>query len=112
MKNKRIFNHKVFEGLANRGKSTMSYFYGFNLHIVVNEIGELFGFTITPENVDVREPLKDGNLLEKVYGKLFADKGYIGQEQFEMLFVNEIQLMTSRKRNMKSSLMNLMIVFY
>lgn len=106
-KNKRIFNHKVFEGLAKRGRSTMGWFYGFKLHIVVNEMGELLGFTITPGNVDDREPLKNGDFLDKVYGKLFADKGYIGQELFEMLFINGIQLMTSLRKKMKGSLMSL-----
>jgi len=106
-KNKRIFNHKVFEGLAKRGRSTMGWFFGFKLHIVVNDIGELLGFTITPGNVDDREPLKNGDFLDKVYGKLFADKGYIGQELFEMLFINGIQLMTSLRKKMKGSLMSL-----
>lgn len=106
-KNKRIFNHKVFEGLAKRGRSTMGWFFGFKLHIVVNEVGELLGFTITPGNVDDREPLKNGDFLDKVYGKLFADKGYIGQELFEMLFINGIQLMTSLRKRMKGSLMSL-----
>lgn len=106
-KNKRIFNHKVFEGLAKRGRSTMGWFFGFKLHIVVNEVGELLGFTITPGNVDDREPLKNGDFLDKVYGKLFADKGYIGQELFEMLFINGIQLMTSLRKKMKGSLMSL-----
>ncbi len=106
-KNKRIFNHKVFEGLAKRGKSTMGYFYGIKLHIVINEIGELLGFTITPGNVDDTQPLEDGDFLDKVYGKLFADKGYVGQELFEMLFINGIQLMTSLRKNMKGSIMSL-----
>ncbi len=106
-KNKRIFNHKVFDGLAQRGKSTMGYFFGFKLHIVVNEIGELLGFSITPGNVDDRHPLKDGDFLDKVYGKLFADKGYVGKELFEMLFINGIQLMTSLRKNMKGSIMSL-----
>jgi len=106
-KNKRIFNHKVFEGLAQRGKSTMGYFFGFKLHIVVNDIGELLGFSITPGNVDDRQPLKIGDFLDKVYGKLFADKGYVGKELFEMLFINGIQLMTSLRKNMKGSIMSL-----
>lgn len=106
-KNKRIFNHKVFEGLAKRGKSTMGYFFGFKLHIVINDIGELLGFTITPGNVDDRQPLKDGGFLDKVFGKLFADKGYVGQKLFEMLFINGIQLMTSLRKNMKGSIMSL-----
>jgi hypothetical protein len=105
--NKRIFNHKVFEGIAQRGKSTMGYFLGFKLHLVVNDKGEILNFVITPGNVDDREPLRDEHLLQKVFGKLFADKGYIGQKLFEQLFINGIHLVTGIRRNMKNSLMSM-----
>lgn len=105
--NKRIFNHKVFDGIAQRGKSTMGYFFGFKLHLVVNEKGEILNFVITPGNVDDREPLKDSNFLNKIFGKLFADKGYIGQKLFEQLFVDGIHLITGLKRNMKNCLMSI-----
>ena len=62
-KNKRIFNHKVFDGIATRGKSMMGYFYGFKLHLVINELGEVVDFQITQANVDDRTPIKQGNLL-------------------------------------------------
>jgi len=78
-KNKRIFNHKVFEGIATRGKSTMGYFYGFKLHIIINEFGEIIDFQITQANIDDRQPLKQGNLLKKIWGKLYGDKGYVGK---------------------------------
>jgi hypothetical protein len=105
--NKRIFNHKVFDGIAQRGKSTMGYFFGFKLHLVVNEKGEILNFVITPGNVDDREPLKDSNFLSKIFGKLFADKGYIGQKLFEQLFIDGIHLITGLKRNMKNCLMSI-----
>ena len=65
-KNRRIFNHKVFKGIATIGKSTMGYFYSFKLHLIVNEIGEVLDFQITQANVDDRTPLKNGNLLKKI----------------------------------------------
>ena len=105
--NKRIFNHKVFDGIATRGKSTMGYFFGFKLHIVVSDTGEILDFVITPGNVDDRTPLKDGNFLKNIFGKLFADKGYIGQELFKQLFIDGIQLITGLKLNMKNSLMSM-----
>ncbi|MDP2161115.1 MAG: IS982 family transposase [Flavobacterium sp.] len=105
--NKRIFNHKVFDGIAQRGKSTMGYFFGFKLHIVVNDKGEILNFVITPGNVDDREPLKNIDFLNKIFGKLFADKGYIGQKLFEQLFIDGIQLITGLKRNMKNCLMSM-----
>ena len=104
--NKRIYNHKVFDGIAERGKSTMGFFFGFKLHLVINDKGEILNFVITPGNVDDREPLKDSNFLNKIFGKLFADKGYIGQKLFEQLFINGIHLITGLKRNMKNRLMS------
>jgi hypothetical protein len=105
--NKRIFNHKVFDGIAQRGKSTMGYFFGFKLHLVINDKGEILNFVITPGNVDDRDPLKNNDFLKKIFGKLFADKGYIGQKLFEQLFIDGIQLITGLKRNMKNCLMSM-----
>ncbi len=106
-KNKRIFNHKVFKGIAQRGKSTVGYFFGFKLHIIINDKGEILNFVITPGNVDDREPLKDPNFLKKVSGKLFADKGYISKKLFETLFVDGIKLITGLRNNMKNQFMTL-----
>ncbi len=99
--NKRIPAHKVFAGIAQRGKSSMGWFYGFKLHIVCNDKGELLNFVITPGNVDDREPLTSGNLLKEVMGKLFADKGYISESLFNRLFFDGIHLITTVKWNMK-----------
>ena len=104
--NKRIFRHKVLDGIAKRAKSTMGYFFGFKLHLVVNEKGEILNFVITPANVDYQEPLKDSNFLNKIFGKLLADKNYIGKQLFEQLFVDGIHLITGWKRNMKNSLIS------
>jgi len=106
-KNKRIFNHKVFKGIATRGKSTMGYFYGFKLHIIVNEFGEIIDFQITQANVDDREPLKQGNLLKKIWGKLYGDKGYVSQKLGELLFSDGIHFVTGIRKNMKNQLMSL-----
>jgi len=106
-RNKRIFNHKVFNGIAARGKSTIGYFFGFKLHIVVNDKGEILNFVITPGNTDDREPLKDPNFLKNIFGKLFADKGYVSKELFKTLFVDGIKLITGLRNNMKNQLMSL-----
>ena len=106
-KNKRIHNHKVFKGIASTGKSTMGWFHGFKLHIIINDKGEILNFTITQANVDDRQPLKQERFLDKIYGKLFADKGYIGKDLMQMLFVDGVQLITSVRNNMKNSLMTM-----
>lgn len=105
-KNKRINRNKVFQGIAALGKSTMGWFFGFKLHLIINDKGELLNFVITQGNVDDREPLKNENFTKKVFGKLFADKGYIGQSLFEMLFIDGIQLVTRLKKNMKGAIMS------
>lgn len=78
-RNQRILIHKTFGGLAERGKCSMGWFFGFKLHLIINDKGEILNFMFTPGNVDDWEPLKQGTFLENIKGKLCADKGYIGQ---------------------------------
>ena len=102
-RNQRILIHKTFEGLAERGRCSMGWFFGFKLHLIINDKGENF----TPGNVDDWEPLEQGKFLKNIKGKLCADKVYIGQALFENLFLNGIQLVTKVKNNMRNSLMSI-----
>lgn len=106
-KNKRIKRNKVFKGIAQVGKSTMGWFYGFKLHIVINDKGEVLNFCITTANTDDREPFKKDGFLKKIFGKLYADKGYISKRLSELLFVDGVHLVTSIRNNMKNSLMTM-----
>lgn len=102
--NQRIHSHKVFAGLAERGKTSTGWFFGFKLHLVVNERGEILQFCITPGNVDDRKPVP--KLAQRLFGKLFGDKGYISQklaDQLRELF--DVQLITKLRANMKNKLM-------
>lgn len=101
--NRRIERHKTFKGLAARGKTTMGWFYGFKLHLVVNEHGEILTFQLTPGNVDDRKPVPC--LSKDLFGKLFADKGYISQDLFTKLFQEDVQLITGLRKNMQNRLM-------
>lgn len=101
--NRRIYSHRVFAGLAQRGKGSMGWFYGFKLHLVINDQGELLGLTLTPGNVDDRRPVR--KLVRQLWGKLFGDRGYLSQELFEQLWTEGVQLITKLKRNMKNKLM-------
>ena len=103
--NKRIHNHRVFKGLAQRGKCSMGWFFGFKLHIIINDKGELLNFMITPANTDDREPLKNASFVEKVTGKLCGDKGYIDKRLFDFLFLDGVQVITKIKSNMRNILM-------
>ena len=105
-KNQRILQHKTFKGLAKRGHCSVGWFYGFKLHIICNEMGEIVNFMFTPGNVDDREPLKVERFTEELYGKLVGDRGYISKDLFCKLFLNGIQLITKLKNKMKNSLMS------
>jgi len=104
---KRISRNKVFKDIATIGKSTMGWFYGFKLHIVVNDKGELLDFIISQANVDDRSPLKQDNFLKKIFGKLYADKGYISKELTALLFDQGLHLVTGIRANMKNVMMTM-----
>ena len=97
--NKRIPRHQVFAGIAARGKTSMGWFYGFKLHLSVNDRGEILACQLTPGNVDDRKPLP--NLAKSLFGKLFGDKGYISQPLFDQLLAQGLELITPRRKNMK-----------
>jgi len=102
---KRCYTNKVFKGLATKGKSTMGWFFGFKLHLIVNEKGEILSFQITPGNISDLSPVE--SLSEGIWGKLFGDRGYISSSLFQTLFTKNLQLITRIKSNMKNKLMNL-----
>ena len=104
-RNQRILIHKTFRGIAQRGMCSMGWFYGFKLHIICNERGEILNFTLTPGNVDDRTPLADRRFVDAIYGSLVGDKGYISRDLFQKLFVDGIQLITKLKSNMKGAVM-------
>ena len=102
---KRMHSHRTFSGLAQKGKTTMGWFYGFKLHLIINDRGEILNFMITPGNTDDREPLRNERYVQDIRGKLCGDRGYIGKALFEMLFINGIQLVTRVRNNMRNMLM-------
>jgi len=106
-KNPRIHSHKVFAGLAQRGKTSTGWFFGFKLHLIFNDRGELLNLLLTPGNVDDRKPVP--KMARKLFGKLFADKGYISKTlRGELLRTFHVQLVTGIRSNMKNVLMPLM----
>jgi transposase len=102
--NARIHQHRVFAGRARRGKTSTGWFFGFKLHLVVNDRGELLAFCLTPGNVDDRQPVP--KLAQRLFGKLFGDKGYVSQPLAEHLFVAQgLQLITRLRKNMHNRLL-------
>jgi hypothetical protein len=105
--NRRIHTHQLFKDLAERGKTSVDWFYGFKLHLVFNDRGELLNRSVTPGNTDDRQPVL--KLLERLWGKVVADRGYVSQPLFEKLLTQMgIQLISKPRKNMKNRLMPLM----
>ena len=103
--NRRIQSHKVFKQVARRGKTSVGWFYGFKLHLVVNDRGELLAFQITPGNTDDRQPVP--RLVKGLTGKLFGDRGYISQKLVETLLEQNLQLITKLRKTMRNKLLPL-----
>jgi len=104
-KNIRITRHKTFRGLAERGHSSIGWFYGFKLHIIINDKSEIIAIKITQGNLDDRKAFESMILKDKLQGKCYADKGYISKEMFNKLYKKGLLLITGIKRNMKNYLL-------
>lgn len=100
--NRRIHQHKTFKEVAQRGFCSIGWFYGFKLHLVINDRGEIISFFLTKGNVDDRDLKVMKSMTENMFGKLFADKGYVSKKLSDLLFGNGIQLIAKPKKNMKN----------
>lgn len=103
--NRRIHSHRTFQGLAQRGKTSMGWFYGFKLHLIVNHRGDLVSVMLTAGNIDDRNLSLMQRLTKHVLGKLFGDRGYISGSLFKTLFQRGLQMVTRIKKNMANKLM-------
>ena len=103
--NIRIPRHKTFDGIAQRGKGTMGWFYGFKLHLIVNHLGEIVAAKVTTGNVHDTKPVEE--LADNLPGKLYGDKGYLSKALEANLFNKGIELITTVRKNMKAKAMSL-----
>ncbi len=100
---KRANRNKTFKNLALKSKSTMGYFCGFKLHLVINEKGEIMAFKLTDSRTDDRACVDD--LTNGLTGELVGDKGCIKKALSESLFNRGLKLITRIRKNMKAKLM-------
>ncbi len=106
----RIHQHRVFRVDARRGKTSVGWFYGFKLHLVVNDRGDLLAFCLTPGNTDDRQPVSRlvRRLFGHLFGKLFGDTGDISQALAEHLLVMQgLHRIPKLRKNMRNVLMPL-----
>jgi hypothetical protein len=105
---KRTSSHKVFKGFAKKGKTSMGWFYGFKLHLVINLMGEIIAFCITPGNVADNNKTVLLKITKKLFGKLFGDKGYlVNKDLFRKLYLNGVEMVTRIRANMANKIMHL-----
>jgi Transposase DDE domain len=97
---KREKRHKTFKGIAQKSKGTMGWFFGFKLHVIVNQKGELMDAKLDSARVDDREVLS--KMCHNLFGDLIGDRGYIGKEFKETLKNMGINLITRGRKNMKT----------
>lgn len=102
--NLRERQHKVFKGLAAKGKTSTGWFFGLKIHLIFNTHGEIVRLAITPGNINDKTPVAD--MVKGITAKLIGDKGYLSQKLFSQLFESGITLITKIKRNMKNILMD------
>ncbi len=103
--NLRIPQHRQFTGIAARGKTSLGWFYGFKLHLIVSDCGELLGWQVTPGNIDDRRPVP--KLAQRLFGKLLGDLGYLSEPLKIVLREQNLELITKVKKNMKNKFLNL-----
>ena len=97
--NRRISSHRVFAAEAGCSKTSMGWFYGFKLHLIINDKGELLDVELTPGNTDDRSPLR--KFAEGLHGNLYGDKGYISKDLREMLRAQGMNLVYKVRKNMQ-----------
>jgi hypothetical protein len=97
---KRAHQHQVFKDVAHKGKTSTGWFYGLKVHLVINDLGEIMAFEITPGNVadNNRELLK--RLLDDLQGICVGDKGY-QSALFECFYEKSLHLLVKPKKNAK-----------
>lgn len=108
--NLRIYRHKVFKDVAKRGKTSTGWFFGFKLHLIFNNKGELMDFRLTSGNIDDRAVVEE--MVENLKGWLFGDRGYISQKLTALLQNKGVDLITKVKKNMKEKIIEPIKKYY
>lgn len=106
-RNQRINSNKTFKNIAERGRTSMGWFFGFKLHLIANDRGDIVSFLLTKGNVSDNNTQMVSTLAEDLFGKLFGDKGYISKKLFGVLFNKGVHLVTKIRNNMKNVLMTM-----
>ncbi len=102
----RVFAHSAARGKSSSGKSSMGWFYGWKLHLVINQYGQIVNFLLTEGNVADNNAFVISELLSDLQGQCFGDRGYL-TKLFAHFYQRGLELITKIRRKMKNALMRM-----
>lgn len=94
---------KLFKGIAKKSKSTMGWFYGFKLHLIINQNMEIEAIKFSDANTHDLTVL-DGDFIDQIKGFLVGDKGYLSKKKSQILSTQGILLFTKQRKNAQTKL--------
>ena len=100
---RRLARHRVSAGIVQRGQNPMGWFFGFQLHVVVNARGAWQACALTPGTVDDRKSVP--RLTRALWGKFLGEKGYIAQALAAAWYKRGLQLIARLRSHKKPKLM-------
>lgn len=86
--------------IATRGKSSMGWFFGCKLHLIMNQSGDIVSTALS--NGHTADIKMVEQLVEGLKAKLYADRGYISQELRLKLKDQHIDLIIYHRKNIQS----------
>ena len=101
---KRSKQNKVFDEIAQYGKTSVGWFFGLKLHLVTNDKGQLIAVKVTQGSRS--DSTQAESLLAQLEGLAFGDKGYISQKLFNQLLTQGLKLITRKRKNMEALQIN------
>lgn len=69
-------DHKCLRRDASKGCGSLGWFYGFKLHLITSDTGEILRFWLSTGKVHDTAPLLQYNFLRGLQGVLVGDSGY------------------------------------
>ena len=81
--------NKVFGKIAEKGKTSMGWFFWFKLHMIINDVGQITAIKITKGNIDDKTPVAE--LTKKLKGSIYANL-------FKALYKKGLKLITGIRK--------------
>lgn len=74
---KRAHQHQTLKGFASWGRTSVGWFFGLKVHLLINHLGQLIHVRITDGSTHDANPKLLFELTHDMVGWVFGDKGYL-----------------------------------